>query len=247
MEGEVGRAARVTSLEKALEVCEALSAAERGLTLSELGRSLALPKPTVHRLLSLLKRRGYVRQDEETGRYGLTLKMLDLSFRLLGRSEVRLHAYPVIRERVLRSGGRAFLAVPARGEVTYVWAAGPDELAMHTVYGREMPGHCAVYFGQSSSARRLSCLRLARPAEAGAAGQSVVRLGGEAAAGARMACACAPVVDYTGREVARVGLFAHRADDAALPEDEGRGARELARLISLRLGYLQADALAASA
>lgn len=240
--------ARVTSLEKALEVCEALSSAERGLTLSELGRSLGLPRPTVHRLLSLLKRRGYVRQDEETSRYSLTLKMLDLSFRLLGRSELRLHAYPVIRERILKAGGRAFLAVPARGEVTYVWAAGPDEIAMHTVYGREMPGHCAVYFGQGAAARRLSCLRLSRPAEPKDASQAVVRLGAEAAgAGGRMACACAPVVDYTGREVARVGLFAHRADDAALAEDEGRGAWELARLVSLRLGYLQADVLAASA
>ena len=38
-----------------------------------------------------------VRQDDETQRYGLTLKMLDLSFRSLGRSELRLHAYPIMR------------------------------------------------------------------------------------------------------------------------------------------------------
>ena len=85
-----------------------------------------------------------MRQDEETARYSLTLKMLDLSFRVLGRSELRLHAYPVLREYVLRTGLRAFIALPALGEITYLWTAGPDEVGMHTTYGREMPVHCAI-------------------------------------------------------------------------------------------------------
>src|ERR687895_742799 len=137
----------MTSIDKALEVCEVLSGSPSGLSLSELARAVRQPPPTVHRLLSLLKRRGYVRQDEETQRYGLTLKMLDLSFQLLGRSELRLHAYPVLREYVLRAGTRTFLSIPAHDEVTYIWAAGRDEVAMRTVYGREMPAHCAIYFG----------------------------------------------------------------------------------------------------
>src|SRR6186713_917631 len=134
-----------TSLEKALDVCEALAGAQRGLSVTELARQLRQPAPTVHRLLAVLKRRGYVRQDEETARYSLTLKMLDLSFRLLGRSELRLHAYPVLREYVLRMGLRAFIAVPPAGEMTYLWNAGPDAVGMHTAYGRQMPVHCAVY------------------------------------------------------------------------------------------------------
>src|SRR6185436_15899218 len=109
-----------TSIDKALEVCEALSRAPRGASVGELARTLGLPAPTAHRLLAVLKRRGYVRQDEETQRYGLTLKMLDLSFQFLGRSELRLHAYPVLREYVLGSGLRAFIAIPAADEVTYV-------------------------------------------------------------------------------------------------------------------------------
>ena len=43
------------------------------------------------------------------------------------------------REVVLRTGWRAFLATAADGEVTYVWSAGPDDVAMHTTYGRAMP------------------------------------------------------------------------------------------------------------
>ena len=56
--------------------------------------------------------------------------------------------------------------VPAAGEVTYVWGAGPDAVAMHTAYGKEMPGHCAIYFGSPAASRRLSCV----PAAAWSAG-----------------------------------------------------------------------------
>ena len=57
-----------------------------------------------------------------------------------------------------------------------------------------------------------------------------------ARAGQLLACTCAPVIDYAGRDVARVGVFAHDLADDVLARDRGRDARELARLISLRLG-----------
>src|SRR5687768_2672524 len=188
-----------TSLEKALDVCEALSGAQRGLSVTDLAKAVRQPPSTVHRLLAILKRRGFVRQDEETARYSLTLKMLDLSFRLLGRSELRLHAYPVLREYVLRTGSRTFIAVPAAGEVTYVWQAGPDEVGMHTTYGREMPVHCAMYI-DAAAARRLSCLRLEAAKDAGQPDRIAVRFGAAAHGGApplqRLLCTCAPVHDY---------------------------------------------------
>ena len=239
-----------TSLEKALEICEALSGTQSGASVTDLARSLKLPAPTVHRLLAVLKRRGYVRQDEDTARYSLTLKMLDLSFRLLDRSELRLHAYPVLREYVLRTGFRSFVSVPANGEVTYVWSVGPDEVAMHTAYGKEMPGHCSLYYDAGQETRRLSCLRLTEPADDAAGAEQVARFGppGQVADGKqRLICACAPVRDYSGREVARVGVFGHGSDDRPVLTKQHRGAWELARLVSLRLGYLPAAAVGVTA
>ena len=208
--------------------------------MTDLARALKQPASTVHRLLSVLKRRGYVRQDEETSRYSLTLKMLDLSFTLLGRSELRLHAYPVLREFALKAGLRAFLAVPAAGEVTYVWKAGPDEVSMHTTYGREMPGHCAVFF-EETAMRRLTCVRLAQPRDAAQTDRVLVRFGKPSTAREdlqRLLCTCAPVHDYTGREVARVGVFAHGPDERPFCAAQPPAAHELARAISLRLGHL---------
>lgn len=231
----------MTSVDKALEVCEVLSGSPRGLSLSDVARAVRQPPSTVHRLLALLKKRGYVSQDEDTQRYGLTLKMLDLSFRSLGRSEVRLHAYPIMRSYVLRTAHRGFIAIPAAGEVTYLWSTGPDDVAMYTSYGKEMPGHCAMYFSPRQATRRLSCLRLVTADDVAAAEAAVVRLGPppmEPDALQRLFCTCAPVHDYSGREVARVGVFGHGADDRPIFTDHHKGAWDLARRISMRLGYL---------
>ena len=250
----------MTSIDKALEVCEVLSRVPRGMSVSDLARALRQPASTVHRLLAVLKKRGYVRQDDETQRYGLTLKMLDLSFRSLGQSELRLHAYPIMREYVLRTPYRGFISIPSSGEVTYVWSTGPDDVAMRTVYGKEMPGHCAMYFSPApteatagkprQATRRLSCLRLAAPAELSKPEAIVVRLGPppvEPDAVQRLFCVCAPVRDYTGQEVARVGVFGHGADDGPILKEHHRGAWDLARRISMRLGHVPASALESTA
>jgi hypothetical protein len=236
-----------SSLEKALDVCEALAGVQRGLSVSELARTVRQPAPTVHRLLGVLKRRGFVRQDDDTSRYSLTLKMLDLSFRVLGRSELRLHAYPVLREFVLRSGIRAFIAVPGAGEVTYVWRVGPDEVGMHTTYGREMPVHCAIYV-DASAKRRLSCLKLQEPRDVAAPDRIAVRFGEPGAQQIqRLLCTCAPVYDYTGRQVARVGVFTHAADERPFATDQTAASMELARRIALRLGHLPTAPMALGA
>ena len=48
----------------------------------------------------------------------------------------------------------------------------------------------------------------------------------------RLFCTCAPVRDYTGPEVARVGVFGHGADDRPILTEHHRGAWDLARRIS---------------
>ena len=236
-------AACFTSVDKALAICEALSTRVAGQSLTELARALDVPPPTIHRLLVVLKRRGYVRQDEDSARYRLTLKVLDLGFRVLGRSELKLHAYPVLRKYALDTGARCFMATPAVGEVTYVWSAGPDEVVMHTAYGKEMPAHCSMYFDETQATRRLSCLRLVTASDVEHSDRIIVRLGPREGRetpdrGQRLICTCAPVKDYTGREVARVGVFAHAANDAPILHKHNGGAWELARLMSMRLGHL---------
>jgi IclR family transcriptional regulator, KDG regulon repressor len=240
-----------TSIDKAFDVCEALSLEPGGMSLSDLSRALKLPRPSVHRLLTVLKRRGYVRQDGQTQRYSLGVKTLDLSFRMLGRSELRMHAYPVLRDYAAQTGCDLFLAVPPTGEVTMVRRGGAGEVGMSADYGREMPLHCVHRASDDGALARpaVSCLRLDDARDVTRGMELMRRVGagadGEQAAAVvtRVGCTCAPVFDYSGHEVARIGVCGQGVDDRALAGVHNRGAWELARHVSMRLGYLSAVAM----
>jgi hypothetical protein len=104
-------------------------------------------------------------------------------------------------------------------------------------------------FFQETPARRLSCVRLSQPRDAAEADRVLVRFGPpEQTHGAqRLLCTCAPVHDYTGREVARVGVFAHGANEPQFGAEQPKTAVELARLISVRLGHVPGPSLALGA
>ncbi len=229
-----------TSADKALHLLEVLSGEPGGMALRELARQTGLPAATAHRLLLVLRRRGFVRQDRDGGRYVLTLKLLDMSFRYLSGSELRLHAYPPLREYASRTPARAFVSLPA-GEVTYVWGGQGDAPAMYTAYGKTMPGHCSLFYAEGQQ-RRLSCARLHAPVDVADSHGVVRRFGaGGEAEGYRLNCSCAPVRDYRGEEVARVGVFTHGRGEGPLHDEHVPAAWELARATSVRLGHLPAD------
>lgn len=71
-------AGAVPALERALDILEHLSRQPDGLTLSELGVALDLPKNAVFRIAHTLVARGYLSRDERTLRFRLTSRLLSL-------------------------------------------------------------------------------------------------------------------------------------------------------------------------
>jgi IclR family acetate operon transcriptional repressor len=59
----------VQVLERTLDILEAVAGSPGGLGISQVASTTLLPVSTVHRLLKVLKRRGYVCQDPETRKY----------------------------------------------------------------------------------------------------------------------------------------------------------------------------------
>ena len=72
------RRGRVQSVDRALDVLEALGAADH-LGVSEIAARTGLVVSTTHRLLAGLADRGYVRQAESHGHYSLGFKVLELA------------------------------------------------------------------------------------------------------------------------------------------------------------------------
>lgn len=66
----------VQVLERTLDILEALCGSSTGLGVSQISGKTQLPISTVHRLLKVLKRRGYAEQDPDTRKYLLASRML---------------------------------------------------------------------------------------------------------------------------------------------------------------------------
>ncbi len=78
-------------------------AATGPISLMELSERLELHKSTVHRLLTSLICMGYARQDEDTGKYSLTYKLLSLSSQILDRVDILDVVRPYLRRLSARS------------------------------------------------------------------------------------------------------------------------------------------------
>lgn len=82
----------VQSVERTLDLLEALAAAQGEVSITNLAQRTGLHVSTVHRLLATLVHRGYVRQNRESSRYYLGSKMALLGEGAPRYTELRLQA-----------------------------------------------------------------------------------------------------------------------------------------------------------
>ena len=127
------------SVERALDVLEALAAHGGEAGLSEIAASTGLPYGTIHRLLRTLLSRGYVRQESDR-RYALGGGLV----RLGGVAErmVGVWAEPYLTRMVEVSGETANMAVLEGDFVVYVaQVPSPRRLRMFAEVGRRVLPH----------------------------------------------------------------------------------------------------------
>lgn len=70
---------KVKSLKKALDILECFSHEQPEIGITQISRMLGLNKSNVHNIVSTLETCGYMKQDEQTGKYRLGLKIMQLS------------------------------------------------------------------------------------------------------------------------------------------------------------------------
>jgi IclR family KDG regulon transcriptional repressor len=99
------------TVEKALQLIEAMSRSPGPAGISQLGRDLALNKSTVYRLVDTLVRHGYAQQDEETGRYTLTAKLWEIGHGAMRGMGLVQAARPVLEREAARSGEATLLGI----------------------------------------------------------------------------------------------------------------------------------------
>ena len=130
------------SVDRTLRLLDALGAAERPCTLSELAASAGLAAPTAHRLIASLLRSGYVRQ-EPSRRYTLGPRLVFLgerASRLLGG-----WAQPLLAQLRDSTGETTNLAMLDGDEMVYLaQSAGRHQMRMFTEPGRRVLPHATA-------------------------------------------------------------------------------------------------------
>lgn len=132
------------SIDKAIDVLFHLHAAGEPQGVTAVGRALGLPKSSVHRMLSVLARRGLVERDD-AGLYRMGIGLLALGLGVLDREPVALAAKPVLTARA-RALGETFFLVAARGGCLVVLdkVEGDGFLRAAPRVGTEVPPHASA-------------------------------------------------------------------------------------------------------
>lgn len=99
------------TVEKALQLIEALARSNGPIGVSQLGRDLKLNKSTVYRLVDTLVRHGYARQDPDTGRYALSVKLWEMGVGVVRGLELRQAVRPVLEVEAEASGETTLLGI----------------------------------------------------------------------------------------------------------------------------------------
>lgn len=245
------------TVQKALNLLEALVRSDRPRRLTELSRELGLTKPNVYRLLSTLSVLGYVKKDAATTLYSPTLKLWEMGSMLVRDVDLQSVAGPRLRKLGEDTRESVQLAVWDAGYVVYVDKVdSPQPLKAITSIGSRVPatvvstGKAMLAWMQGDSldramenVKRYTPLTLTRRKdierdleETRERGYSINR--GEFRAG--VCGIAAPVRDRAGHVVAAVGVWgAEKSILGTRREELAHMTVSAARDISREMGFVE--------
>jgi DNA-binding IclR family transcriptional regulator len=133
----------VPAAQRVLAVFEILLASQKGLTVSEIARSLGLARSSAFYIIHTIEECGYIYHSSPRGRYTFTAKLLDLANRSLACMSVCRLAAPLLGQLMQKTGLTVHLGVLSQNEVVLIHKAAPcDGQQMATWVGKRMPIHC---------------------------------------------------------------------------------------------------------
>lgn len=244
-------ARRVEAVERAVAVLDTLADAVE-LGTNEIARRTGINASSVSRLLATLAAAGLVDQVDETGRYRLGLRLVELGNAALARLDLRELARPHLRALVEATGETATLSVPGESDaITIDFVQSPLSVQSVARLGRPSVGHATatgkvmLTFGPGAPRGRLERFTRKTIVDPAALGRELDRVRERGYAEAveerepGLAAIAAPVLGRHGELVAVLGVQgpSERFRGGAL-RDAVPPLREATRVLSLGLGWI---------
>ncbi len=143
----VAEAAPFRVLDRTFSILELFDEDHTDWNASEVARAVGLPVPTAHRILTALKHRGYVSQDDTSKRFRLGVSSMRLGDRARSVVDLRSVALPVLQRLAEHAGETALLTVVSPDRATgscleRVESSQPLRLSVSP--GRQLPLHAGA-------------------------------------------------------------------------------------------------------
>ncbi|NLE05606.1 MAG: IclR family transcriptional regulator [Crenarchaeota archaeon] len=134
---------KVKSLAKAIDVLECFLNHGAELGVSEISQALSIHKSTVHNILNTFMHKGYLTQDKKTGKYSLSVKLLQYSYIINNHIGLEKILTPFIKSIANQLNLMVYLGIPYHDEVLYIACAFPENYAgWRNIMGEHAPMYC---------------------------------------------------------------------------------------------------------
>ena len=133
----------VQSIDRALSILEVLSDYSEGLGVTEISEQVNLHKSTVYRLLTTLIYKGYVVQDAETNKYGITLKLFELGSKKVESMDLLSVSKEYTKKLMESVNEVVHLVVREGSEIVYIdKVEANNTIMMASTIGKRSPMYC---------------------------------------------------------------------------------------------------------
>ena len=145
---------RIQVLDRAVEIMDCFGFDHKELSVSEIGNKTGLHKSTTHRILMALEHNQLIKQNPETGKYHLGLKLFKLGNQAVLQFELKEVCRPFLMRLMDKTQETVHLAILDNDHVLYLdKVEGPHALRMPSRVGRHITTYCT-----SLGKAMLSCL-----------------------------------------------------------------------------------------
>ena len=145
MEKRISKNEKIKSIDKALDLLEFLSLNEEETGITEISKKLHMGLSTVHRIITTLKSRGYVIQNQQTTKYRLGIKLFELGCAVQNTKRLVEITKHYLRQLSQNTNETANLAILEGKEVIYLdTIESPEILRTEIMAGTRTPAHCTA-------------------------------------------------------------------------------------------------------
>ncbi len=133
----------IQSVDRALAIIDTLHSIKKEMGVTELAVKLGLHKSTTFSLMCTLEKRGFLSQNDETGKYRLSLKFLEIGSSIHENLDIRQIVRPYIIELSEKYEETVHFAIEEDNKIVYIdKIESPKALVFKSSIGKRNPMHC---------------------------------------------------------------------------------------------------------